>query len=83
MDLVYKHIVAIFDGDKENEKNVVSAEFPECKTFLLKEADIRDKEAKDAKAEKTGIADKHGKLKEEYRDYAAQLLKDVNAAFPS
>ena len=77
-DLGYKHVVAIFDGDKAAEAAEARTGFPGSHVFVLEEADIRDKEARKIEA-KSGITDDKGRIKAEKRDYAAGLIRDINA----
>lgn len=79
-NLGYKHVVAIFDGDKEQEAHEVEEKYPEYKIIILKENDIRDKKERHIAA-KIGITDEKGHLKDKYKDYIIQLFVDINSYF--
>jgi len=89
--LGYKHVVAIFDGDKKGEAQQATTKFPEYKIVTLITDDIRDKTEKQIYIEtisgkrtveevlvKKGLAGKDKKLKSEYKDYVAGLIQEIN-----
>lgn len=77
-DLGYKKVVAIFDGDKENEMKDSQEKFPNYKHVCLCADDIRDKEERITK-QKQGLTDTKGNLKDKYRDYIDNLIGQINA----
>lgn len=79
-ELGYKHVVAILDGDKKDDAEKLKGEFAQFKIITLKTDDIRDKRPREIK-EKKGIADEKGKIKEDYKDYAKELISEINSAF--
>lgn len=76
--LGYKHIAVIYDGDQQSEKEQTEQEFPEYMFFIIPTEDIRDKKDKTGKLIKVGLMDSGGILKEEQREYMAELLNDIN-----
>lgn len=76
-DLGFKHVVAIFDGDKQTEAKECQSEFPEYKILVLKTDDIRDKDSFKRNA-KIGIVSKGFVLKDEYIEYATSFIKTIN-----
>lgn len=80
-DLGYKRVVVILDGDKSEEAEKLSEEFAECnyKIITLATDDIRDKKDRSIKG-KVGITYENGKLKDEYKEYAQNLIMDINSA---
>ncbi|MBQ4517883.1 MAG: AAA family ATPase [Clostridia bacterium] len=80
-DLGYKRVVVILDGDKSKEAEILSEEFAEnnYKIITLVEDDIRDKKDRSIKG-KVGITFENGKLKDKYREYAQNLIRDINSA---
>lgn len=79
-DLGYKHLVAILDGDKEDEAQKLKDEFSDrYKIITLAEDDIRDKKERHIQF-KAGITTEKGKLKESHRQYAIDLLNEINSA---
>lgn len=88
--LGFKHVVAIFDGDKEKDAQKATQKFQDYKIITLKTDDIRDKFEKQIIIEsgnsekkevlvKEGLADKDRKLKPEYKEYLTSLIHDTNA----
>lgn len=92
-DLGYKHVTALFDGDKRDLAKEMEEEYPQYHILVLKKDDVRDKPACTKKEEgpthqcyrplKEGIADEKWRLKDDYMDYARQLLEELNATFPT
>ena len=80
-DLGYQRVVVILDGDKSKDAEILSEKFKEdnYKIITLVEDDIRDKKYRCIK-EKSGITFENGKLKDEYREYAKNLIMDINSA---
>ena len=80
-DLGYQRVVVILDGDKSKEAEMLSEKFKEdnYKIITLVEDDIRDKKYRCIKG-KSGITFENGKLKDEYREYAQNLIMDINSA---
>lgn len=76
-DLGYKKVVAIYDGDKREEADQTKREFPQYGFFVIAQDDIRDKKERKIQG-KSGITYDNGKLKDEFRDYASSLIKDIN-----
>ncbi len=79
-DLGYKKVVAIFDGDKATDAEEAKKIFPGFKIIKLIKDDIRDKEARNI-GTKEGLTNIGGKLKPENKDYANDLIDEINACF--
>lgn len=81
-DLGYKKVLAILDGDKKEDAQRLVSEFKNdgYKVIDLLTDDIRDKEERTITA-KTGITDTRGMLKNQYSEYARQLVGDINSYF--
>lgn len=77
-DLGYQKVAVIFDGDKVAEKERYEKEYSEYQFFNISTDDIRDKDATEHRAAKTGMMEKGGVLKEAYREEMENLLKDIN-----
>lgn len=79
-DLGYKRVVAIFDGDKREDKSSFESKFPEYNSFIIPEADIRDKPEVNKRA-KRGMMKTDGELKTEYRQEISELFNKINIYF--
>lgn len=87
-DLGYKHVVAVFDGDKKEEAEVNRQEYPMYKIFVLPKDDIRDKPpcSKQAiasdfpcyRANKEGLTTEKGQIKPGTEDSVKEILKKIN-----
>lgn len=79
-DLGYKHVVAIFDGDKKQDAEKIEKLFTEYKIVVLPKDDIRDKYIPEKKVE--GIMTENGKLKEDYNDwFEKEFIDEINRYF--
>lgn len=80
-DLGFKRVVAILDGDKKEEAQKLADEFKNQGYIIitLVEDDIRDKKERTI-SKKTGITTDKGRIKEEYREYAYNLINEINNA---
>lgn len=80
-DLGFKHVVAILDGDKADDAEKLSVEFASDGYMIITLAadDIRDKQERLIQ-KKAGITTDKGKIKEEYRQYACELISEINTA---
>lgn len=63
--LGYQKVVAIFDGDKVEDKQKLEKDYPTYKFFNISTEDIRDKPEIINKAAKNGMMTIKGKLKDE------------------
>lgn len=89
-DLGYKHVVAIFDGDKAEDARDIEAAYPQYKILVLPKDDIRDKPPCTNKKEceknicyralKEGLVTEKGKIKEGTEDTIKRLLETINSA---
>lgn len=79
-DLGYKKVVAIFDGDKPEDKIRLETEYPEYGFYIISAADIRDKPCVNKPA-KIGLMTEKGELKDENRAEIEQLISDINSYF--
>ena len=77
-DLGYKKVVAVLDGDKADDAEVLRTTFPEYKIITLIEDDIRDKRAREIH-EKSGITDEKGNYKDEHKAYIIGLINEINS----
>ena len=77
-DLGYKKVAVIYDGDKEMERQEMSAAFPQYNFFSISTDDIRDKKAITNKAAKCGMMTQGGEVKEEYIEEMRELLNSIN-----
>lgn len=76
-DLGFKHVVAIFDGDKQAEAEKCQKEFPKYTILVLETDDIRDKDSFESNS-KIGVVNKGFVLKDEYVEYATTFIKTIN-----
>ena len=72
--------MAIYDGDKKDEADKAKQKFPNFNIVVIKDDDIRDKKEKTILG-KSGITFDNGKLKDENREYASLLIKQINVNF--
>lgn len=79
-DLGYEKVVAIFDGDKPDDKKKFETDFPEYNCQIISASDIRDKQALNKEA-KEGMMTEGGKLKEEYKEEMTSLFEMINCYF--
>lgn len=79
-DLGYKKVVAIFDGDKEEECKSCQADYPEYQFFVLPADDVRDKEAY-TRIEKEGISTKEMDLKAKYKQDYCDMMDKIELYF--
>lgn len=77
-DLGYQKVVAIFDGDKIEDKKVFDKKFPEYEAINIPTDDIRDKHPKRESKPKEGMMTTKGKVKPEYKDEMGKLFNNVN-----
>lgn len=79
-DLGYQKVVAIFDGDKPEDKHQFEQDFPAYNCQIISAPDIRDKPSvsKDAKS---GMMTKGGELKEEFKPEMESLFQNINTYF--
>ena len=81
--LGYKKVAAIFDGDKKDEYERTSKEFPMYGIFIISQEDIRDKPTVKAKESKNGLCTRDGRVKEEYQAEMKGLFEQLNSYFSS
>lgn len=79
-DLGYQKVVAIFDGDKKEDKVKFQQYFPTYESLIISAVDIRDK-PKVNKEAKNGMMTKSGDLKEEYKEEMITLFHNINEYF--
>lgn len=89
-DLGYKHVVAVFDGDKATEAEESQKEYPEFKIITLSKDDIRDKPACTKnqnctnypcyRAMKEGLTTEKGRIKTNSEEIVKELLRSINDA---
>ena len=79
-DLGYQKVVAIFDGDKKEDKVKFQQYFPTYESLIIAAVDIRDK-PKVNKEAKNGMMTKSGDLKEEYKEEMITLFHNINEYF--
>ena len=79
-DLGYQKVVAIFDGDKPEDKLQFERNFPEYNCQIISAQDIRDKPKVDKKA-KEGMMTEGGELKDEYKQEMETLFRNINTYF--
>ena len=79
-DLGLEKVAAIFDKGTKEDKifSKTKKDFPEYCIKQLPTEDIRDKEATKNKNAKTGVFDKSGKIKEEYKEAFETLMKEIS-----
>ena len=76
-ELGYKKVTAIFDGDKKSEAEEAKKMFPNYHIITIREDDIRDKKERCISA-KSGLTDDKGRLKTENKEYAINLIEEIN-----
>lgn len=81
-DLGYQKVVAIFDGDKPEDKTKFEQDFPMYACQIISALDIRDK-PKVNKEAKEGMMTQGGCLKEEYKEEMISLFQNINSYFNS
>ncbi len=79
-DLGYQKVVAIFDGDKPEEKSKFDKSFPMYSSQIISAPDIRDK-PDIHRSEKKGMMTQGGCLKKEYKDEMISLFEKINSYF--
>jgi hypothetical protein len=79
-DLGYKKVVAIYDGDKKEQKDKDESQFPMYDFVCLCTDDIRDKDEIKHNA-KIGITDNKGKVKQTYLSYCKKIIDEINEYF--
>lgn len=79
-DLGYQKVVAIFDGDKPEDKIKFKKDFPMYDSQIISALDIRDK-PKVNKEAKEGMMTQGGCLKEEYKEEMVELFQNINCYF--
>lgn len=79
-DLGYQKVVAIFDGDKPEDKTKFEQDFPMYACQIISALDIRDK-PKVNKEAKEGMMTQGGCLKEEYKEEMISLFQNINSYF--
>ncbi len=82
VDMGYKHVAIILDGDKKETSDDLEEKFTKngYKFFVLPTDDIRDKRERHIQA-KAGVATEKGELKVEYEVNIKKLVDDINALF--
>lgn len=79
-DLGYRHVVAVFDGDKKEDADELEGMFKQYKIIVLPKDDIRDKNISEKKVE--GIMTENGKLKEDFGDwFKNEFVTAINRYF--
>lgn len=79
-DLGYKHVVAVFDGDKREDAEELEEMFNHYKIIVLPKDDIRDKDIPEKKVE--GIMTEKGRMKEDYKDwFKSEFIDAINQYF--
>lgn len=79
-DLGYQKVIAIFDGDKPEDKSQFEQKFPQYSSLIISTPDIRDKKEVNKKG-KLGMMTQSGDLKDEYREEMVGLFKNINEYF--
>lgn len=79
-DLGYQKVVAIFDGDKSEDKIKFEQDFPMYDSQIISALDIRDK-PKVNKEAKEGMMTQGGCLKEGYKKEMISLFQNINRYF--
>lgn len=79
-DLGYRKVVAIFDGDKPEDKSRFEEEFPEYNGIMISAPDVRDKPSVN-KPEKLGLMTQRGELKEEHIPEMKKVFGSINTYF--
>lgn len=79
-DLGYKKVLAIFDGDKSDDKLKFEQDFPMYGCEIISAPDIRDKPEVN-KEFKEGMMTQGGCLKEAYKDEMISLFQKINGYF--
>ena len=75
-DLGYKKVVAILDGNEKEKQNNLKKKYTNYKIIAISTEDIRNKNIK--AQNKIGFIDNHGRLKEEYKEEARNILIQAN-----
>ncbi|MCH8147193.1 MAG: AAA family ATPase [Planctomycetes bacterium] len=76
-DLGYEKIVGILDGDKTQEAERLTQDFPEYKFCTIPAPDVRTKPARRATDEVRGLIDEEGIVRSEYRTGVQQIFEDL------
>ena len=79
-DLGYKKVVAIFDGDKPQDYETFTNQFPDYKGLMISTDDVRDKPCVNKQA-KRGMMSQGGILKNEYKPEVTKLFTTINSFF--
>ena len=79
-NLGFKHVVAIFDKDKNNVKTEVQPKYPSYHLLSIPCDDIRDK-INNGVTIKEGVTDKNGNIKDEHKDEMRRILESINSYF--
>ena len=80
-ELGYKKVVAIYDGDKLEDKKNVEKNYQEYRFYNISTNDIRDKKEVQVKPAKKGITTENGIIKDEYVTEITELFSQVNEYF--
>lgn len=80
MDLGYKKVVAIFDGDKVTEKIQFEQTYPTYCCQIISAPDVRDK-PEIFKQAKLGIMTESGAIKDDKRTEIINLFQNINGYF--
>ena len=79
-DLGYKHVVAVFDGDKIDDAEELRDIFVKYKIIVLPKDDIRDKNIPEKIVE--GIMTEKGRMKDDYKDwFKNEFIDAINQYF--
>lgn len=76
-DLGFKKVVGLLDGDKANDRDKLSKEFPEFHFLCIPAKDIRTKPARKAEEEVIGLLDTDRKLRAEHKLKMTELFADL------
>ncbi|MFA5585717.1 MAG: ATP-binding protein [Saccharofermentanales bacterium] len=83
IDLGYKDVKILLDGDQNNYCEELKGNYPNYKFFVIPADDIRDKARRAETQSKIGIVDSDGLLKPEYRKDMIRLIREINDHHPS
>jgi len=79
-ELGYRKVTAIYDGDKKEEMEKNKIKYANYNFLILPTDDIRDKEVRSMPS-KSGITNKNGEIKPEYKKWMRDIISDINNYF--
>lgn len=75
-ELGYKHVVAIFDNDKEDDANTAKEHYPDYHIEVIPAPDVRDKKERKIEA-KQGLVDESGNIHQQYKDELTEMMTRI------